>query len=168
VAAFKGYGMLRACMADTAECGDISPGQVADRMQLLNKAADAGLHGAAQAYTNEFAEATEGLATENPVFKEWLARSQRADEQGALHGDRFALLSMSNRYEFGVEEIGIAKDISKSLSYWVAFNEATLAEKGKPAPGYARITERLVAQLSPEQASAAISAGKQLIVRGGK
>jgi hypothetical protein len=117
-------------------CGDLSPGQLASRTVLLERAAEAGVHGAAVAYMREVWGTTDAST---PVDVHAAAAAQRFMHIAAEHGDSDALLVLS----------GTAQehhDYAAAMRYLVAFNEAFKQKEGKPYPSYEIAAAQLAKQ----------------------
>ena len=174
VDAFAAYNILRACVwarrleAEVFEgspykapdvpssvvCGDLTPGQIVSRQQLLDRAARAGVHGAFFAAGMEGSGGAGGTTgyedTSSAAYTEWSQLLLVYREAGVKTGDVLALQAMSTAYENDEP-----RDLPKSLAYWVAATEVS----GKPTPN---IVARLSHLMTPEQAAAAIADGKKI------
>ena len=175
VDAFTAYNIIRACVgARGAEnevyehepypklappsqaCEDLTPGQVVSRMQLLERAAAAGVHGAMYAFGAEGHDGTGITGNEDistPAYAEWTRRVMAYQEAGVKTGDWMSLMSMSNRYENEQPP-----DIAKSLAYWAALAELSTTSDATMTSNIARLSQAL----TPEQAAAAIAEGRQI------
>lgn len=145
-------------------CEDIGPGQIVSRLELLDTAAAAGVHGAALAFGLEGPAGygvAEGGDHRDAGTTEWARRLTAQIEAGVRTGDRWSLMTMSNRYENGAD---VEKDMSKALSYWVAMVELEKARTGDVPIRSQNTLNRLKQTLTPEQASAATKYGQQLAV----
>lgn len=107
---------------DTA-CGDISPGQTASRLQYAERAAQAGVPGAAMAFLQEGPYGDEMLnATaqpEQPAVRDWMVRSRAYVKLAADNGDLAAISNMSNHHDFSDPQPALA------LRYYAAQIEMT-------------------------------------------
>ena len=145
-------------------CEDISPGQIVGRLELLDAAAAAGVHGAALAFGLEGPDGYGVRESGDPrdaSTAEWARRLTAQIEAGVKTGDRWSLMTMSNRYENGAD---VEKDMSKALSYWVAMVELERARTGEVPSKAQNTLNRLKRTLTPEQADAATKYGEQLAV----
>ena len=145
-------------------CEDISPGQVVSRLELLDAAAAAGVHGAALAFGLEGPDGygvREGGDPRDSSTAEWARRLTAQIEAGVKTGDRWSLMTMSNRYENGAD---VEKDMSKALSYWVAMVELEKARTGEVPSKAQNTLNRLKRTLTHEQADAAMKYGEQLAI----
>jgi hypothetical protein len=137
-------------------CEDLTPGQVVSRIQLLERAAAAGVHGAMYAFGMEGPEGTGITGNEDtsiPAYAEWSRRVMAYQEAGVKTGDWMSLMSMSNRYENERPP-----DIAKSLSYWVAQAELSATSDAEMTSIIARLSQAL----TPEQAAAATEEGRRI------
>ena len=172
VDAFFAYNILRACVGvrraesevyenepshkakpSAAACGDVTPAQIVSRLQLLDRAGLAGVHGAMYAASLEGPDGSGATGNENvstPEYAAWTARLQQYQQAGVRTGDRASLMSLSQRYEN-------ERDMPKALTYWVA-----QAELSKPSHTTENIIARLSKTMLPDQAAAAIEQGKQI------
>lgn len=128
-------------------CGDITNGQSTSHLQWLEIAAIAGVRDAALSYAVETQHETSDA--------DHVRRMLAVFEAGAKNGDAYSLIAISNRAE---DE----RDWSRALTYWIAANEVIRKTKGKDAPHSRDIENRLAAQLTPDQRTAALEAGKRL------
>lgn len=128
-------------------CGDLSPGQIAGRLHLLDIAAKAGVHGAAHAV---FVEGLGGLGfgvtrgEDDPEYLQWATDANSAVAVGAAHGDYFSLRKMADRMELH----GPQPDYEAALRYTVAPNEAPRAEHGADLKNFEMEVQRLRRLLS--------------------
>jgi hypothetical protein len=132
-------------------CGDLTPGQIVSRLQLLDRAGKAGVHGALLAAGIEGPDGLGVTGNEDPrsaAYLEWTQRLTEYQQAGAKTGDQMALLSMSERYEN-------ERDMPKALAYLAAAIELS----GRPR---ANTVARLSQSMTPEQAAAALAEGKQI------
>ena len=180
VDAFAAYNIVRACVwarrlerevyenppnpkpiSSSEACGDLAPGQIVSRLQLLDRAASAGVHNAMSAFGMEGPDGN-GLTGQedmnSPAVVELNRRLAVYMEAGVKTGDRFSLMTLSNKYENDEPQ-----DLAKSLTYWVAQNELARAQTGKSdSKSYNNIVTRLSRGLTPDQTAAAINQGKQI------
>jgi len=143
-------------------CGDISPGQITTRMQWLNIAADAGVHGAALDVNHEGPDGGWEYFRNTPIFGEW---QQRFDEQldaGVASGDPDSL-AMSYIFANGIPP-GTKKDPARALKFAVAWEEAVIAQTGKSTVTAPGVIETLKTALPPDEAAAAVEAGKEIVI----
>jgi thiamine monophosphate kinase len=176
--AFAAYLMIRDCViarrADreateavaqhrepsSSICGDIAPGQIASRLQLLDVSARAGVHGALYAFALEGPEGYgfDRSYVDSPSLRQWIEKIHLYQEAGAKTGDHYSLLSLSERYENDEP-----RSISKALSYWVAQNEVLKASASQAdGSAYYSVVARLSSKLSPEEADRAIARGLEI------
>ena len=171
VDAFTAYNIIRACVftrrsetevyenqpsrpptqTSAQACGDLAPGQIVSRLQLLDRAGRAGVHGAFYARGLEGQDgngATGNEDPQSPAYAEWTRILLEYQAAGVKTGDQMSLLSSSDRYEN-------ERDFPKALAYWVAATE--LSNKSRP-----NVVARLSRLMTPEQAAAAIAEGKQI------
>ncbi len=149
-------------------CGDLSPGQVASRLELLRIALDAGVHGAlASLVTNE---GPAGILHTIPDGPEWRAMELAALDAGVKTADPYALVSRSSYYmnchNSGQQCEPSEADKTKALMYWVAFQEAKALNDGRPpmvSSSGETVVERYSKMLPPEVAKKAIDDGKTLV-----
>lgn len=182
--AFVAYTLIRACVESReqevhaiqdpkwakarhwtpppAACGDITQGQIASRMQPLNLAADAGVHGAAGAVA---LEGPDGFGwtqfTPEAVVAAFNERYKTQVQAGIRSGDITSLATAYAWYQQG----GVDGDANpaKALEFAVAWNEASIAQAGKPARYISDMLDALKASLTPEQVRKAEAAGKQIV-----
>jgi hypothetical protein len=175
VDAFRAYHIVRACVesrraeteareyepvpkpaAPSQVCEDLTPGQVVSRMQLLERAAAVGVHGAMYAFVIEGPDGTGITGNEDssaPAYAEWTRRLLIYQEAGVKTGDWMSLMSMSSRYENEQPP-----DIAKSLAYWAALAELSSTSDATASGMIARLSQAL----TPEQAAAAIEEGRRI------
>ncbi|HMN75709.1 MAG TPA: hypothetical protein PKC97_06555 [Burkholderiaceae bacterium] len=184
VKAFAAYTLIRACVESreqevhaiqdpawakarhwtppAAACGDITQGQIASRMQPLNLAADAGVHGAAGAVAFE---GPDGFGwthlTPETVVAAFNDRYKTQVQAGIRSGDITSLATAYAWYQQG----GVDGDANpvKALEFAVAWNEASIAQAGKPARHISDVLDALKLSLTPEQVRKAEAAGKQMV-----
>ena len=154
-------------------CEAITAAQIVSRIGLLKSAAEAGVHGAASAFT---IEGPDGMGigaaadlTSAPAI-EWHRLSMQYFDKGASTGDRASLLALSSQFQNGVPAVGdmVARDPDpmKALAYWVANYERQFRSKGVSEwPGGKVITSQLAQALTPEQTTQAIAQGKAMAAR---
>lgn len=149
-------------ISPTVACGDMSPGQIVGRRQLLEVAASAGVHGAALSFGLEGPDGY-GVKEEpnlnDPDFVEWQSRILSHMEVGVKTGDRWSLMGMSDRYENGTDG---EKDFPKALAYWVAMTELEKSRTGRLPRWTENIINRLSQAMTPAQAQAAIASGQKI------
>lgn len=104
-------------------CGDISPGQTASRLQYAERAAQAGVPGAAMAFLQEgpYGDAMLNATAqpEQPAVRDWMARSRAYVKLAADNGELAAISNMSNHYDFSDPQPALA------LRYYAAQIEMT-------------------------------------------
>jgi hypothetical protein len=145
-------------------CGNITPGQIVSRAQFAERAAQAGVRGAAMAYLMEGPRGDLALnmqaQPDDPVIAEWMQRSRAYVREAAERGELQAIGNMSNYYQF--DQI----DHAESLRYFVAQMEIM---KPTLTPERQRSFDQIVAllskNLSSEEIAAATEAGKRLVDR---
>jgi hypothetical protein len=152
----------RQLTSPTAACGDITPGQIASRMQALNLAADAGVHGAAGALASEGLDglgSTQGLP--ESIVTAYNERSVKQIQAGIRSGDMESIATTFAWYQGG----GVFGDADplKALEYAIAWNEASIAQTGKPARFVIDTLDAMKARFTPEQVQKAEQAGRQMV-----
>ena len=171
VDAFAAYNIIRTCVftrrsetevyenqpsrpptqTSAQACGDLTPGQIVSRLQLLDRAGRAGVHGALLAAGMEGPDGNGVTGNEDPqspAYAEWSRHLAEYLEAGAKTGDQMSLLGLSDKYEN-------EHNMPKALAYWVAATELSHRPNSN-------VVARLSRSMTPEQATAAISEGKQI------
>lgn len=153
-------------------CGDLTPGQIASRYQLVEKAAKAKVPGAAARLAQLAPDGRPGYEVwTDPNYAAWKREALDLARAAAKRGDIEALAMMQGLYEEGGLE---GRNPPEAIKYWVAFTEALRLNSperfGKGAPGEAKFEEstakgiaRISDGLTPAQVEAAKAAGKRLI-----
>jgi hypothetical protein len=159
---------LFAAQAPKDPCGDLSPGQIATRLELLRIALDAGVHGALAALVST--EGPHGVLHTIADGPQWRALENAAIAAGEKSADPYTLLSRSSFYmnchNTGQPCETSDADKAKALMYWVAFQEAKKLDKMPPAMssgGSETLVDRYSKSLPPEVAQKAIDEGKTLV-----
>ncbi len=143
-------------------CGDLSPGQIASRMEGLGRAADAGVPGSVEAFALEGPEGN-GWSNYNPALvAAWEERAKAQMGAGARNGDRWSISTLATNFEQGDPAI---RDLTKALAYVSAQQEITVLQLGQPDPNVGNWIARLTNQVGPEKAKVAIEQGKQLVAQ---
>jgi hypothetical protein len=153
--AWAGYQRLALCLTDPSTCGDISPGQVAGRQDLLDAAAAAGVHGALYAMQTEATRATDDAQISQEALDEWHRRVDVARQAGAAHGDPFAL------WETALER-AMARDWANFVAYATAHQLAAQADGVPTHSGFQALLDKSETQLSTDRFVAAVSVGNSL------
>lgn len=141
-------------------CKNITPEDEQQRLALLDKAAQAGIRGAALAFLNEGYQgdpaATMARKAE-PEVQAWADRAIGYLKIAGVKGDRDAIATLAALYDN--EQSLTGRQPAEALKYVTAMQ----ASAGRPPRGAEKVwTKRLMAQLTPEQAAAAQEAGRQL------
>lgn len=138
-------------------CGDISPGQVAGRLQLLERAANAGVHGAAAALADEgvvgYGYSTDARV-DDPDYVFTQEKLARTIEAGAASGDWWSLGRKADMLEMPSSG---SPDYVAALDYLEKSNAAYMAETGKELKSYEREKSRLkyrIKQIQQEASTA--------------
>ena len=156
------------------KCGDLSPGQLGERVRLLEFAADAHVPGAVAALMNQ---GPDGQAVadvwDDPAYADWRRRTLERVATEAERGDPVALQLMVAQHDKGQRPLG-ADDSAAALKYYTAYADVQLAFD----PAYASPTRReslgmLVQRISglyrealtPDQYDAAVAAGHALVAQ---
>ena len=168
----EGDAQVRAHRAALQEaCGDISPGQLGNRVRLLETAVAAHVRGAAADLVSQGPNGEPvGAVWNDPAYADWKRHTLEAVKTEAALGDPTALLVMNGQYDRG-GTLG-AEDGALAIQYWVAYADVKLASD----PRYddarhrrafeedtARIVARYGAALTPEQTAAAVAAGHAFV-----
>jgi len=150
------------------KCGDLSPGQLGERVRLLEAAADAHVPGAVAALMNQGPDGQPVADVwDDPAYADWRRRTLERVEAEADRGDAVALQLMVARHDHGQRPLA-AEDSAAALKYYTAYADVQLATD----PAFASPTRReslalLVRRLSglygesltPDQFDAAVAAG---------
>ena len=162
---FLAYRMIRACVAARNDdllvadrvaqggkprdkssletCGDIDAGQIAGRRQLLNTAANAGVHHAASSLADEGATG-EGYAKDADMSaadqQQFQVEMKRAIEAGAANGDWWSLAAVASSQEASASTTGDYQGALKNLE---DANQAYKEETGHDMKSYAENKGRL-------------------------
>ena len=143
-------------------CGDISPGQITSRLQWLNIAADAGVHGAAEDVNHEGPDGDWRYARNSPLMNDWNKRSAMQSQAAIASGDPWAL---GGAWAEAAGKIPwIKPNPWEALKFAVAWQEVLVAQTGRTSEDGLASIEALKASLPPDQAAAAIAAGEQIVV----
>ena len=145
----------------TETCGDISPGQITSRLQSLNIAADAGVHGAVEDVSREGPTGDWSTPQDASTVAAWEARAKTQIETGVRTGDVVSLSTAFAWYNNGVGDV--QRDLPTALAYAVAWNEAALAQTGKEDRLRGLAVEQLKAMVPKAQVAAAVEIGKQMV-----
>jgi len=170
----EGDAQVRAHRTTLEEaCGDISPGQLGNRVRLLETAVAAHVRGAAADLVSQGPNGEPlGAVWNDPAYAEWRRHALEAVKAEAALGDATALLVMNGQYDRGGTLV--AEDGALAIQYWVAYADVKLATDPRYADARharafeqdtARIVARYGAALTPEQTAAAVAAG-HAFVRG--
>jgi hypothetical protein len=174
VDAFAAYNILRLCVdarksdllraAREAEglknqfppsdqaCGDLSPGQITSRLQLLERAAEAGVQGAAAAFADEgpggfgYGVPRQPGDAEDASFQQAMSHYI---EIGAQHRDLWSLEAMTSKSEMSPPS-GIP-DYAAALKYLDEANEVSRQQTGSDLRGYINEKTRLQYLLRQQQ-----------------
>lgn len=142
-----------------AACGNISPGQVASRDQLLKKAALAGVHGAAEALLLEGPTGEGNAPVNDPNSPEVIAFNDMllaAWNAGAKHGDLYSLRALATRAEMLDQS---SPNYAEALKYTIAANDVSQQQTGRDIRHFEGEVERLKSKLNTQQISEATQAG---------
>jgi hypothetical protein len=167
-----GDAQVRAHLATLQEaCGDLSPGQLGNRVRLLEAAVAAHVQGAAAELLSQGPNGEPVAAVwDDPAYAEWKRRTLDAVKAEAARGDAAALLVMNAQYDHGGTLD--AEDGTLAIQYWVAYADVTLAGDPRYADqrsrrafeeDTARIVARYGAALTPPQTAAAVAAGHAFV-----
>ena len=141
-------------------CGDLSSSQISERLQLLRRATQAGIHGAAGAFLDEGPGGYGSEIQRSPDDPELLAyvkESQEAIAIGATYGDWWSLLSTSGNYQ-------LTGDLAVAMQYLVAANDSYQAEHGSDFRHYKNRLEALAKKIPADQIEPAMEAGHQIFL----
>lgn len=155
------WAKSRSWARPTETCGDISPGQITSRMQSLNLAADAGVHGAVEDILREGPTGDWSTPQDVSTVAAWEARVKSQIEAGVRTGDVVCLSTAFAWYNNGVGDV--QRDLPTALAYAVAWNEAALAQTGKEDRQGVHAVEQLKVMVPRAQVAAAIEIGKQMV-----
>jgi len=173
---YRGFLLIRACELarrldavgqpptppSSVTCGNVTPGQMTMRAQLLNKAAEAGVPGAFWAFLSEGPDGSSKIPVGTPADRadpasaEYFEKIERFQEAAAKMGDRVALMGVSMRAQ------NEDHDLPKALTYWVAQQKVAAAQGLEINSAYDTVVARLSSSMTPEQASAAVASGTEL------
>ena len=149
--------------ASTTYCGDLSSAQIADRTKYLKQAAEAGVPMAAIRLVEQGPWGDPSALTtrpNDPAVLEWRRQMVGLIEFAASKGDYAAMDSLSTMYRTGSGVLG-ERDPGKALMYatakWEAYRQAT----GRTSAYATQEVSQLASALSPQEASAATTAGQQ-------
>ena len=148
-------------------CGDLSPGQIGTRVELLRRSAAAGVHGAYAALNLESpASILQGFS-----MNEWLQLSQASFEAGFGTADPMVLIERSGQAA-NCPNVPLCTNPSgdnfgEALKYLIAFREAQIHDAGPFAPEQERALQtaisRYSASLSSEVIARSQADGKALV-----
>jgi hypothetical protein len=168
----EGDAQVRAHLATLQEaCGDLSPGQLGNRVRLLEAAVAAHVQGAAADLVSQGPDGQPVADVwDDPAYAEWKRQELDAVKAEAARGDAAALLVMNAQYDHG----GMldAEAGALAIRYWVAYADVTLATDPRYADEHsrrafeedtARIVARYGAALSASQTEAAVAAGHAFV-----
>jgi hypothetical protein len=133
-------------------CEDLTPGQIVGRLQLLERAATAGVHGAAMESANEGPTGYGWVGNADragPEYEAWARRQMEFWAVGVKTGDAASLMTLSMQV--------VNSDPVKALTYWVAKTELS-----KQPPENSNVFNQLSQSLTPEQRAAAMEEGKRI------
>jgi len=173
--AFAAYTLIRTCVlarhdesegkpARAAEvCGDITPGQVAGRMQPLEMAAAVGVPNAYQSYLAEGPSGNGFMAgtkeeQKDPLVASYFKRAEAYQEAAAKAGDAVAAYAMFNFAE-------LTDNRPLAVTYWVAQEQMARAQGRPPTDSYEAILAATANPLTPEQRTYAIRQGQQIALQ---
>jgi hypothetical protein len=168
----EGEAQVRAHVATLRDaCGDLSPGQLGERVRLLEAAVAAHVGGAAADLVSQGPNGEPvSEVWDDPAYAEWRRRTLEAVKAEAVRGDPSALLLMNSQYDHGGTLD--AHDGALAIQYWVAYADVNLGADPRYADpqrrrsfdeGTANIVSRYSANLTPEQTAAAVAAGHALV-----
>ena len=156
------------------KCGDLSPGQLGERVRLLEFAADAHVPGAVAALMNQGPDGQPVAEVwDDPAYADWRRRTLERVAAEAERGDPVSLQLMVAQHDKGQRPLS-ADDSAAALKYYTAYADVQLAFD----PAYASPTRReslgmLVQRISglyrealtPDQYDAAVAAGHALVAQ---
>lgn len=145
-------------------CGDLTAGEIAGRLALIERAAEAGVPVAALQMSNEGPWGDpHALYTRwsDPLVQDWRAKVVSLITRSAEKGDIAALTSLAAQYESGSGLVA-ERDLEVALKYVVAQNVLHEAKLGRPVLGGEKQARELSARLSTEAAERARDAGIKL------
>ena len=144
------------------QCGDISPGQLETRLQLVERAAAAGVPGSLWSFLREGKESL-GSKLQNDLensrdqdTQAFVDKAKSFQSAAAMHGDRLAMLAEASRAESD-------GDLVVALAYWRAQELASgggLANLGVSPSGQ---MTRLGASLDIDQMARASNMAQQIV-----
>jgi len=153
------------------QCGDLTDTQLALRVGLLGRAADAHVPGAVAALLEQGPQGQPAADIwDDPAYADWRRQTLQRVQAEAERGDAVALQMMIGQHDHGQQPLGV-DDSAAALKYHTAYVDIELATD----PLYASPTRREAlgmqarrlaviygAALSAEQVQAAIAAGHAL------
>lgn len=145
-------------------CGDLTSSDLARRLALIERAAEAAVPVAALQMSNEgpWGDPSALYARwSDPLVQEWRIRVITLITRSAEKGDVAALTSLAAQYESGSGLVA-QQNLERALTYTVAQNLIHQAQTGKPVLGGERHAQRIASQLAPQVAERARQAGTQL------
>ncbi len=148
----------------TEACGDITDAQIESRLKYVEAAAAAGVPLAALRLSAEgpFGDQTAlSNRPDDPAVLQWRERVAALIKLAADKGDLASMASLSNMYESGTGIIG-QRDPYKALEYATAKWELQRQLTGTPPPFQEKLSSKLAAALTPEQAQSAREAGYRI------
>jgi hypothetical protein len=140
-------------------CSDITPGQIASRLQMLDVAAAAGVHGAFISQLNEGPTGS-GLVLgtpeqmKDPTVSAFYAKVESSIEAAAKTGDIQATAAMATTALAQNDKAG-------ALVYWIAQDQMAKA-RGNSIPNADNIISSLSHDLTPDQVAFATAKGTQI------
>lgn len=146
-------------------CGDLSPGQLASRTILIERAARAHVPGAAVDYITQAPDGRPRDEVWNePAYQQWKIEASQLIRRAAENGDVSALLYVTDFFERGPD----GKNATEAIKYYSALRElAHLRVKELASPGFdSYINEsidRLAKDITPKETQNATAAGAALI-----
>jgi hypothetical protein len=154
--------LLQQLPAEHEVCGDLSAAQIARRVEWLQKAALAGVHGAyASLVAIEGPSGLLGSMADGDAFRELRAQAFEAALETA---DPDALLEKSHSARSCGDDHSkpCRADPAQSLAYWVAFHEAKALDDGTQPPPDSELAAPYARDLPPDALSRAIADGRSL------
>lgn len=143
-------------------CRGLSSAQIAGRLSLLERAASAGVPGAAVALAEEgpFGDRSAlEQRPDDPLVVDWKRHVVELMQAAAHFGDRASMVALSTAFQGG----GLAeREPQQALAYWIAQSETTRLAGGRVSRNDGHITAALSSGLTPEQVAAAIEQGHKL------
>ena len=148
-------------------CGDLSPGQIGTRVELLRRAAAAGVHGAYAALNLESpAGILQGLS-----LAEWLQLSEASFDAGLSTADPMTLIERSGQAA-NCPNVPLCSNPSgdnfaEALKYLIAFRESQVRDAGPFKPEQERALQAAISRYSvsllPDVVTRSLADGKALV-----